>query len=84
MILDVPVATGLGRREDAVGRQRYERMSSAFHERVRAGFLALARAEPERCVVVDANRPADVVAGDIRDLVARRFGVDLGDAAQRP
>ena len=31
-------------------------MSSAFHERVRAGFLALARAQPERCVVVDATR----------------------------
>jgi dTMP kinase len=57
-------------------------MSGAFHERVRAGFLALARAQPERCVVVDATRPADSVAEDIRALVARRFGVDLGGAAQ--
>jgi dTMP kinase len=83
VILDVPVATGLGRRQDAVGRQRYERMSSAFHERVRAGFLALARAQPERCVVVDASRAADTVADQIRELMARRFGVDLGGAAQR-
>jgi dTMP kinase len=82
VILDVPVATGLGRRQDMAGRQRYERMSGAFHERVRAGFLALARAEPERCVVIDANRPADTVAEDIRALVARRFGVDLGGPAQ--
>jgi dTMP kinase len=84
VILDVPVATGLGRRGDRAGGQRYERMGSAFHERVRAGFLMLARAEPERCVVVDADRPMDVVAGDIRDVVARRFGVELGGAAQQP
>jgi dTMP kinase len=84
VILDVPVATGLGRRQEAAGGQRYERMSNAFHERVRAGFLALARAQPERCVVVDATRPVDTVADVIRDLVARRFGVDLGGAAPRP
>jgi dTMP kinase len=84
VILDVPVATGLGRRQEAAGGQRYERMSNAFHEQVRAGFLALARAQPERCVVVDATRPVDTVADDIRDLVARRFGVDLGGAAPRP
>ena len=83
VILDVPVATGLGRRQEAVGGQRYERMSSAFHERVRSGFLALARAELERCVVVDATRAADTVADEIRALVVRRFGVDLG-GAQRP
>ena len=83
VILDVPVGTGLGRRQEAVGRQRYERMSSAFHERVRSGFLALARAQPERCVVVDATRAADTVADEIRALVVRRFGVDRG-GAQRP
>jgi dTMP kinase len=84
VILDMPVATGLDRRQEAAGRQRYERMSRAFHERVRAGFLALARAEPDRCVVVDATRPADVVADDVRELAARRFGVDLGGAARLP
>jgi dTMP kinase len=84
LILDVPVAVGLARRQGADGRQRYERMSSAFHERVRAGFLALARAEPERCVVVDATYSADAVADQIRDLVAGRCGVDLGCAAARP
>jgi dTMP kinase len=83
VILDVPVATGLGR-QGAVGRQRYEQMTNAFHERVREGFLALARAEPGRCVVVDATHPADAVADEVRDLVARRLGVDLGGSANRP
>jgi dTMP kinase len=82
VILDVPVATGFGRRREKGGRQRYERMTGAFHERVRDGFLALARAEPERCVVVDATRPVDAVADDVHALVARRFGVDLGAAEQ--
>jgi dTMP kinase len=84
VILDVPVATGFGRRQETGGRQRYERMASAFHERVRDGFLALARAEPERCVVVDATRPVDAVADDVRALIARRLGVDLGGAAEQP
>ena len=83
VILDVPVATGLERR-GMLARQRYERMTRAFHERVREGFLALARAEPERCAVVDAIRPVDTVAKEIRALVAQRFGLDLGGPAERP
>jgi dTMP kinase len=59
-------------------------MTIAFHERVREGFLALARAEPARCVVVDATGPVEAVAGIIRDLVGRRFGLELARAAERP
>jgi len=39
------------------------RESPAFHKRVREGFLALAREEPERFVVIDATLPVDEVAG---------------------
>jgi dTMP kinase len=77
VILDVPVAVGLARRRAASGGQRFEQMPEAFHQRVQEGFLALARAEPERCAVIDATRPIDTVAADVRDLVARRFGVQL-------
>jgi dTMP kinase len=82
VVLDVPVAMGL-RRRAASGQHRYEQMTSAFHEQVREGFLAVARAAPERCAVIDASSPADAVAGEIRALVARRFGVDLGPPAER-
>jgi dTMP kinase len=82
VVLDVPVAMGL-RRRAASGQHRYEQMTSAFHEQVREGFLAVARAAPERCAVIDASGPADAVAGEIRALVARRFGVDLGPPAER-
>lgn len=78
VILDVAVAAGLDRRrQSASGGQRFEQMTSDFHERVREGFLAVARAEPERCIVVDAARPIEAVAADVRDVVARHFGLDL-------
>jgi dTMP kinase len=77
VILDVPVATGLERRRGAAGGQRFEQMTEAFHERVREGFRALARTEPERCALVDATRPIEAVAAEVRTLVGRRFGLQL-------
>jgi dTMP kinase len=74
LVLDLPIETGLGR---AQAQQRYERMGAAFHARLRDGFLAIARDEPERCVVIDAGRPIDAVAADVRSAVARRYGVKL-------
>ena len=75
VVLDLPVEIGLARaaaRPDT--EDRYERMGRAFHERVRAGFLEIAAAEPERCAVVDARADADTVAGTIRGLVQTRLG----------
>ncbi len=48
---------------------RLEAEESAFHDRVRAEFLALAAAEPERFLVLDASRPAGELAADIRERV---------------
>ena len=85
LILDLPVAAGLARakaRDGATGdRNRYERMDAAFHGRLRDGFLAIARAEPERCAVVDAAMDADAVAARIRHVVAERLGVVFGAGA---
>jgi dTMP kinase len=53
---------------------RYEREDAAFHARVRAGFLAIAAAEPDRCVVVDAGRTPDEVRESILDAIRRRLG----------
>jgi dTMP kinase len=74
LILDLPVATGLGR---AAAQQRYERMGRAFHEKLQAGFLAIAKEEPERCTVIDATRSIDAVAADVRTAIAMRFGVKI-------
>ena len=60
-----------------LAQQRYERMGSAFHARLRDGFRAIAREEPERCVVIDAARGINAVAVDVRAAVAKRYGLAL-------
>jgi dTMP kinase len=45
---------------------RFEAESLAFHERVRAAYLELARTEPGRFCVIDASRPADAVFAEGR------------------
>lgn len=79
LILDLVPDTGLGR---AKGRQasaedRYERMDGAFHDRVREGFLAIARAEPDRCVVIDAGDGEQQVHDSIVAAVKERLGVGV-------
>jgi dTMP kinase len=69
VLLDVPPAVGL-RRKTGASRNRFEAsFDLAYHERVRAGFLALAAGEPGRFRVVDSTRPIDVVAGEVIEAV---------------
>lgn len=90
VIVDIDPAAGLARAEARGGLQRhsnadqsaprrdkYERQSIAYHEKLRAGFLAIAAQEPGRCVVVDGDRPADVVGHEVWDAVADRLGVNV-------
>lgn len=75
LVLDVPVETGLARAgARRGGEDRYERMGAALHQRLREGFLAIAAAEPERCVVIDAGGTVDEVAAAIRAAVDAKFG----------
>ena len=76
LLLDLPPADGLRRRAAAGGRGgRFEAKGQGFHERVREGFLRLARAEPDRVALIDATPPPEQVADAIRAEVARRFGL---------
>jgi dTMP kinase len=63
VLLDLPPQTGLTRFAD---RDRIEGESVAFHERVRQAFLRLASAEPEHYLVLDARRPVEELAIDVR------------------
>lgn len=67
VLLDLPPARGLNRR--APSADRLEAEPAAFHERVRDGFLAQARAEPHRYLVLDATRPPDQLSREIRDRI---------------
>jgi dTMP kinase len=75
LILDLPVAVGLARAGERAGTEtRYERLAVDFHERVRLGFLDIAKAEPGRCVLVDAEGPPDAVECKVREVVVEHFG----------
>lgn len=73
LVLDLPVDIGLARAAARGGPDRYEAMGQAFHERLRAGFRAIAAAEPGRCVVIDASADADTVHGRILAIVRARL-----------
>ena len=61
-LFDCPVVEGLRRvRERRGSGDRFERESEEFHERIRAGFQALAAAEPERFRVLDTTQPVEQV-----------------------
>jgi dTMP kinase len=77
ILLDLPVEVGLARRGAAGAASRFERKGRAFHEQVREGFRRLAAAEPERIVLVDADRSAEEVEAAIVALVRARFGVEV-------
>ena len=84
-LLDCPVETGLGR---AIARieatcasgsgkpleERFERESRDFHDRVRAGYLSLAAAEPGRFVLIDGscgiNQTAETIYRAVADRIA--------------
>lgn len=85
-LLDCPVALGLsrtknrilqlpsgGRAPEAIREDRFEREKAEFHERVRQGFLELARVEPERIVVLDASRPIRQVHEEIKTIIDQKL-----------
>ncbi|MCC2665127.1 MAG: tmk [Geminicoccaceae bacterium] len=80
LVLDLPGPVGLARRRASSGENRFERMPEDYHERVRAGFLAIARDAPGRCVVIDATHSEETVGRRIRAVVDARFGLDLAGA----
>lgn len=65
-IIDMDPATalerGLARKS---GEDRFEDFGLGFQETLRHGFLALAKAHPDRCVLIDGNRTADQIASEI-------------------
>jgi dTMP kinase len=73
LLLDLPVQMGLTRaksRRDGAS-DRFEAETSAFFERVRAGYLDLARREPRRIEVIDAAAPLEAVQRQIAAVLSR-------------
>jgi dTMP kinase len=76
LLLDIDPAVGLTRAREADGKEgrrgvgdRMEQEGVAFQQRVREGFLLIAREEPQRVRVIDASRDLETVHGDIVRIV---------------
>jgi dTMP kinase len=77
LLIDIDLETSLARakrRNERVGQSesRIDEESAAFHERVRQGYLSLARNEPDRFVVIDGRAPVGDVAFRIREVLRDR------------
>jgi dTMP kinase len=76
LVLDVPAEVGMkraGGRRRGSNPDRFEAEDIGFHEKLRQAYLALADAEKDRCVVVDARAPKKTVAKRIWDAVDARL-----------
>lgn len=71
--LDVPVAVGLARTKRRGAADRLEGEARAFHDRVRRGFAAIAKAEPKRVVRLDAGADPGAVFEAARAVLRKRF-----------
>jgi dTMP kinase len=75
-ILDLAPKVGLRRAAERRGREkadRFETESLEFHTILRQAFREIAEAEPNRCVIIDADRPADWIADEIWSIVTARL-----------
>ena len=76
LILDLPVDAGLrraGARKSA--ETRFEQFDKDFHEKLRTAFRDIARREPDRCVLIEAQGTEDEVAPLIWNTIAKRYNL---------
>ena len=79
-ILDVPVEVGMRRataRRGNAAPDRFEAESVAFHQGLRDAYQSIAKAEPERCVLIDADADADTVAASIWSALQSRITTSM-------
>jgi len=73
IVLDLPAEEGLKRTEARGALSRFDAEHADYHRRLRAAFVAIADAEPRRCVVIDGARAPDAIAAEVWRLVEDRF-----------
>ena len=79
ILLDLPVETGLNRartrndQSEGAAESRMDDEETAFHQRVRDGYLELSSSEPERFLVLDAVLPPDSLEDLVMEELRSRF-----------
>ncbi len=72
-VFDLDLKTAFSRRGKS--RDRLEAQSRSFHNRVRLGFLEIARKERRRVKVIDATRPVDDIFADVKKYLFKKLDV---------
>jgi dTMP kinase len=76
LLFELDPQSGLHRRSSqGEEMNRMDLQAEAFYRRVRAGYAALVQAEPERWVVIPADRPAGDIQADVQRVVSARGGI---------
>ena len=73
VLLDLDVEVGLKRKKKGDEWNRMDAYTVEFHQRVRAGYLEMVKAEPNRWVIVDAGQKWDNVQDDLRKVVVAKL-----------
>src|SRR5215216_5551862 len=73
VLLDVDVEVGLGRKKKDNEWNRLDAYTVEFHQRVRAGYLEMIKAEPNRWVVIDAGQKWDEVQKGLRKVIEEKL-----------
>jgi len=73
ILLDLDVEVGLGRKKKDNEWNRLDAYTVEFHQRVRAGYLEMVRAEPNRWAVVDAGQSWEAVQEELRRVILSKL-----------
>lgn len=78
IMLDISPEKGLARASGRSGDEnRFEKLDIEFHQKIRVGFLAIAKNEPERCVVLDATQEENILHQQIVETIRIKCGISL-------
>ena len=76
ILMDIDVEAGLQRKtKNGAEWNRLDAYNIEFHQRVRAGYLEMAKQEPRRWVMVDASRDWNHVQDELRKVIEEKRGV---------
>jgi dTMP kinase len=79
ILLDLDIEVGLKRKtQNEVEWNRMDAYTVEFHRRVRAGYLAMVKAEPKRWVVVDAGQAWESVQAELRRVIIEKLEKQVG------
>lgn len=81
ILLDLDPEIGLARSMEKAGHMavketRHENREIEFHQRLRDGYLEMAKQEPQRFVVLDADQPVESLRQKIAAVVTERFNLN--------